>query len=235
MRKESLYRLSSLAAVSIFVLAGCVTTDQKELSSHAASLTKKDQYTLTGKKHLLRDYPPNDPSGNINVVVEIPTGTDEKWEVDKTTGQLKWEFKKGKPRVVSYLGYPGNYGMIPRTLLPKKLGGDGDPLDVIVIGSAVPRGSVLSVRPIGVLKLLDDDEQDDKIIAVLLNSELGGVLSIEELKRKYKGVAEILQIWFTNYKGPGRLQSKGFESVAEAQIVIKAAIEAYKNELSTTK
>ena len=46
-----------------------------------------------------------------------------------------------KPREVKYLGYPGNYGMIPRTLLPKELGGDGDPLDVIVLGPAVERGS----------------------------------------------------------------------------------------------
>ena len=38
----------------------------------------------------------------------------------------KWEFRDGKPRVVAYLGYPGNYGMIPRTLLPKEHGGDGD-------------------------------------------------------------------------------------------------------------
>lgn len=41
---------------------------------------------------------------------------------------MKWEFKKGKPRVVSYLGYPGNYGMIPKTLLSKESAGDGDPL-----------------------------------------------------------------------------------------------------------
>ena len=233
MRNNKLYIFVSLTTISIIVLSGCVTTGHVEFSSHEVSLKMKDQYTLTGKKHLLHDYPPVDSFGNINVVVEITTGTNEKWEVDKTTGYLKWEIKKGKPRVVSYLGYPGNYGMIPRTLLPKKFGGDGDPLDVIIIGAAVPRGSIVSVRPIGVLKLLDDGEQDDKIVAVMLNSELGSVLSIKELNQKFKGVAEILQTWFSNYKGAGRLQSRGFDSVAGAQVVIKTAIKAYRNELST--
>ncbi len=234
MRKK-LSLFVSLTIVSILVLTGCATKFNRKGSSHTASLTMKDPYTLIGKKHFLKDYPPVDSSGNINVVVEIPTGTNEKWEVDKTEGNLKWEKKAGKPRIVSYLGYPGNYGMIPRTLSPKKLGGDGDPLDVIIIGSAVPRGSIVNVRPIGVLKLLDDGEQDDKIIAVSVNSELRKVLSIEELNQNFKGITEILQIWFSNYKGPGRMQSKGIDSVSEAQAVIRAAIKAYENKSLATK
>ena len=57
-----------------------------------------------------------------------------------------WEFKDGKPRIVKYLGYPGNYGMVPKTLLPENLGGDGDPLDVIVLGPQVERGSVIKCK-----------------------------------------------------------------------------------------
>jgi len=194
-----------------------------------------DQYTLAGEKHLFLDYSAIDSSGNINVVVEIPTGTNAKWEVDKTTGHLKWGFKKGKPRVVSYLGYPGNYGMVPRTILPIELGGDGDPLDVVVIGPAIPRGSVVQARPIGVLKMLDDGEQDDKIIAVLPNSDLGKISSIEELTGEFRGIAEILEIWFSNYKGPGKMKSKGFGSVADATSIIESAVAAYGKEASTTK
>jgi inorganic pyrophosphatase len=193
-----------------------------------------DQYTMSGEKHLLRDYPPTDSSGNINVVVEIPAGTNAKWEVDKTTGQLKWEFKKGKPRVVSYLGYPGNYGMVPGTCLLKELGGDGDPLDVIVIGPAVPRGSVVKACPIGVLKMLDDGEQDDKLIALLLDSFLDAISTIEDLEREYKGITDIIEIWFSNYKGPGEMQSKGFEGVTEARNIIEAAAKAYRKEFSTS-
>lgn len=225
-----------LAIACFFVLAGCATTSPKETFRYAENLTRVDQYTLAGKKHFLHDYAAMDVSGNINVVVEIPSGTTEKWEVEKKAGHLKWgDFKNGKPRVVKYLGYPGNYGMIPRTLLPKELGGDGDPLDVLIIGAAVPRGSLVAVRPIGVLTLLDNGEQDDKIIAILRDSPLEKVATIEELQRDFKGITDIIEIWFSNYKGAGELESKGFKGVKEANNIIKAAIAAYEKNQSTTK
>jgi inorganic pyrophosphatase len=234
MRIRRIYLLFNFTFIGLLVLSGCATTTQRETIGHAENLTKVDQYTITGEKHFLRDYSPFDAKGNINVVVEIPAGTNAKWEVDKTTGQLKWEFKEGKPRVVSYLGYPGNYGMVPGTLLLKELGGDGDPLDVIVIGPAVPRGSVIQARPIGVLKMLDDGEQDDKIIALLLESPLDKISTIKELEREYQGITNIIEIWFSNYKGPGEVQSKGFGDVAESRNVIEAAAKAYKKEFSTS-
>jgi inorganic pyrophosphatase len=80
--------------------------------------------------------------------------------------------------------------------------------------------------------MLDDGEQDDKIIALLLNSPLDGISTIEELERKYKGITDIVEIWFSNYKGPGEIQSKGFRDVDEARNKIKAASTAYKKELS---
>ena len=60
--------------------------------------------------------------------------------------------------------------MIPGTLLPKDRGGVGNPLDVIVLGPAISRGTIVAVKPIGILKLLDDGEQDDKIIATTMDS-----------------------------------------------------------------
>lgn len=213
------------------VISGCIMSPSIDAVRHASNLTVIDKYTLAGDKHFVRDYPPIDSFGNINVVVEIPTGTTAKWEVDKTTGYLIWEFKDEKPRVVSYLGYPGNYGMIPQTLLPKELGGDGDPLDVIVIGPALPRGSVVKARVIGVLKLLDGGEQDDKLVAVLPKSDLGKVSSIEELNKEFNGITNIVEIWFSNYKGPGEMQSLGFAGEPEAQKVLKASIEEYSKTL----
>ena len=217
----------SLILIFLLSLIGCTATTNKICLNHAKNLYSLDQYTLAGEKHLIRDYPSIDSEGNIIVVVEIPTGTNAKWEVDKATGHLKWEFKKKKPRVVRYLGYPGNYGMIPRTILPKELGGDGDPLDIIVIGPAVPRGSVVQARLIGVLEMLDNGEKDDKLIAVLSNSPLAKVSSIEELSREFKGITEILEIWFSNYKGPGKMESKGFGDVSQAHKILHAAIAAY--------
>ncbi len=72
-----------------------------------------------GDTHFIADFPARSESGAVNVVIEIPAGTDAKWEVTKPDGTLAWQIKDGKPRVVQYLGYPGNYGMVPRTLLPK--------------------------------------------------------------------------------------------------------------------
>jgi inorganic pyrophosphatase len=183
--------------------------------------------TLPTGKDLYRGVQPLDAQGYVRVVVEIPTGTNAKWEVDKETGRLAWEVKDGRPRVVQYLGYPGNYGMIPRTLLSEEHGGDGDPLDVIVLAPAVPRGSVLKARLVGVLKLLDDGEQDDKLIAVVSGSPLGDVRSITELDRLYPGITGILETWFANYKGPGRIQPKGFADADEAGAVLRRAIAAY--------
>jgi inorganic pyrophosphatase len=127
---------------------------------------------LAEDRHLVRDFPPRTDAGLVNVVVEIPAGTNAKWEVVKESGRLEWEQRGGRPRVFDYLAYPGNYGMVPRTLLPKELGGDGDPLDVIVLGPALERGSVVAVRLIGILELLDGGEQDDKLIAVLPGAPL---------------------------------------------------------------
>ncbi len=194
---------------------------------YAAGLRAIDAYSLVGERSLLSGYPPRNEDGSINVVVEIPTGTNAKWEVSKKDGSLRWEFKKGQPRVVKYLGYPGNYGMIPRTLLPKSRGGDGDPLDVIVLGPAVPRGSVVTAKVVGILKLLDDGEQDDKIIAVMTNSPLETVNSIAELDEKFPGVTTIVETWFANYKGPGEMESRGFAEAEAAQKVIDAAIAAF--------
>lgn len=195
----------------------------------APGLVAVDAYTLKADKNLLTDYPPTNPDGTINVVVEIPTGTTAKWEVDKASGELRWEFKKGKPRVVEYLGYPGNYGMLPRTLLAKQAGGDGDPLDVIVLGPAVPRGAVVKARVIGVLKLLDGGEQDDKILAVLHGDPLAEARSVKELDEKFSGVSRIVETWFESYKGPGELEAQGFAGPEAGMEVVESAAAAFAN------
>ena len=178
------------------------------------------------KINYLDDYAPLTENGNINVVIEIPTGTLQKWEVMKPDGILEWEMKDGKPRVVQYLGYPANYGMIPGTLLASEDGGDGDPLDVIVLGPPLERGAVVEARLIGVLQLLDEGEQDDKLIAVADDSPFTDIQDIRDLNREFIGVTNILQLWFTSYKGPGKLTSTGFLGKEEAITLLNNAIEA---------
>lgn len=198
--------------------------------THAAGLRRVDSRTLSGAKHFVRDYPPRNTAGDLMVVVEIPTGSIAKWEVDAQSGDLVWELRNGKPREVRYLGYPGNYGMIPRTLLPIDAGGDGDPLDVLVLGAAVPRGSVIAARPIGMLRMLDNGEQDDKIIAVAAGTEFEAVASLAELRQEFPGAAEIVELWFTNYKGPGEMVSRGLVGLEEANAIIQTAIDAYRKQ-----
>ena len=155
------------------------------------------------KINFLRDYEPINDDGSINAVIEISSGTLEKYELNKIDGTIELELINNKPRIINYLGYPANYGLIPRTLLAKKNGGDGDPLDVIVIGPPEHRNSIVKCKIIGVLYLLDKLELDDKLIAISSNSTIKNINNIDELKEKYSGILEILDIWFTNYKGNG--------------------------------
>ncbi len=193
----------------------------------APGLRYADDYTIVGEQNLLADYSPTNPDGTVNAVVEIPTGTLAKWEVSPSDGQLRIEVKNGQPRIIQYLGYPGNYGMIPRSVLAKEQGGDGDPLDVMILGPAVPRGSLVQIKLIGVIKMIDRGDIDDKLIAVMKDTPLYSVNSMAELDQKFPGVTTILQTWFTNYKGQGKVQVLGFREQEEAQQILEAAINAY--------
>jgi inorganic pyrophosphatase len=194
-------------------------------------LEAPDAYTLVGGKSFRDGYPALDAAGGVNVVVEIPAGSTQKWEVDKSDGSLRWELEKGEPRVIRYLGYPGNYGMIPRTLLPKARGGDGDPLDVLVLGPALPRGAVVKARVVGVLKLLDGGERDDKLIAVSTTGAFSEVRDLDSLRASFAGVTEIVELWFANYKGPGRTESKGYGDVSAALEILREASDYFEKSL----
>ena len=175
------------------------------------------------------DIDPISSSGNINAVIEIPSGTHDKFEVSKETGQIVQDIEDGLPRKIKYIGYPGNYGMIPKTLLSPETGGDGDPLDVIVLGEQLQKGSVVEIKLIGILKMLDKGEVDDKLIAVMVNNSIfSSVDSFNELKKSYQGITEILEIWFTNYKGSKKIVLNGFENEQKALEIFKSAREQYK-------
>lgn len=191
----------------------------------AEGITSLDSLTLRAQQNLYDGFPAVNPDGTANVVVEIPAGTNAKWEVS-TDGLLRLEVRDGVPRVVSYLPYPGNYGMIPNTWLPTDRGGDGDALDVIVLGPALPRGSVVAVRLVGTMQLLDNGEQDDKLLAVMDGTPLAMVQSLADLERAAPGSAALLRLWFTNYKGPGQMVFQGWGEAADAVALLHHAIAA---------
>lgn len=96
----------------------------------------------------------------VPVVIEVPKGSKNKYELDKPSGLLRVD------RVLfSSVHYPANYGFIPQTYCE-----DHDPLDVLVLGqeTVVPL-AIMIAKPIGVMKMTDQGEADDKIIAVHAN------------------------------------------------------------------
>lgn len=190
--------------------------------SLAAGLTALDSLTLRAPQNLYDGAPAQNADGTVNVVVEIPAGSNAKWEVS-TDGMLRLEVRDGASRVVSYLPYPGNYGMIPNTKLPREQGGDGDALDVILLGPTVPLGSVVPVRLVGVMRLLDNGEQDDKLLAVMDGTPLATVRSLADLERLAPGSAELLRLWFTNYKGPGQMVFQGWGDAPDAHALLNSA------------
>jgi inorganic pyrophosphatase len=192
-----------------------------------------EEWRLPAETNFLLGFPGVNDDGTVNMVVEIPAGTNAKWETTKSGDALEWELRETGRRIVDYLAYPANYGMIPRTKLPKELGGDGDPLDVVLLGPAIARGDVIAVHPIGVLELLDDGAQDDKIIAVPMEGPFAGVTNLEELESRYPGTAEILETWFAHYKGPGRIESKGFADRGVALEIVGAAADAFRVEATS--
>jgi len=167
---------------------------------------------------------PLNSDSTVNMIVEIPAGTTAKYEMNKQSHQLVIDRINGQPRYIDYLGYPGNYGMVPNTILPKAKGGDGDPLDILLLGPAKKRGSVHRVKLIGVLELLDNGEQDDKLIAIDPTSNWAGVSNISALDSLYPGSKTIIATFFEYYKGKGEMQLKGWSDKLKAQEIISKSI-----------
>jgi inorganic pyrophosphatase len=125
--------------------------------------------------HPWHDLPnaPEQAETGFNVVIEIPRGSKVKYELDKPTGLLRVD-----RMLYSAVHYPANYGFLPRTYC-----GDHDPLDVLVLGAEpVAPLSLMLARPIGVLRMADQGEEDDKIIAVHVHDPgFDGINDIDDL------------------------------------------------------
>lgn len=144
----------------------------------------------------------------INVIVEIPAGTNKKIEYDVATGTFQPDQLDGEDRVISFLPYPGNYGFIPSTLMDEERGGDGDALDILVIGPSQPTGSLIKAKPLGTLLLKDNGELDTKIIAIpaLAEDRTLAAESFLDLMLDHDPAKRIIEEWFLNYKGTGQME-----------------------------
>lgn len=164
------------------------------------------------------------PPEEVNVIVEVPVGGEPiKYEMDKEAGTMMVD-----RFLYTSMRYPGNYGFIPHTLSD-----DGDPTDVIIVSQRhIVPGAFMAVRPVGVLKMVDEAGGDEKIVAV----------PASHISKRYDKVhdytdlpsIQIKQIehFFTHYKDleDGKwTKTDGWGDHKEAQKLIMEAIERAKS------
>ncbi|ORM66488.1 pyrophosphatase [Pantoea rodasii] len=170
------------------------------------------------------DFPqPENVPDEFYAVTEIPAGGMIKYETDAKTGFIVADRFQSMP-----VAYPANYGS-----LTQSLGGDKDPLDVIFYTRApLQPGTLIKLRPIGVLKMIDGGEVDDKIVAVPASKIDPTYDDIKEMSDLPKMEQERLQAFFRVYKqlpdGRKKVELNGFEDAAKAKTEIKQAFDAYK-------
>lgn len=187
------------------------------------------------------DIPLSDSDGTYNMVVEIPKYTKAKMEVatKEENNPIAQDIKKGNLR-----DYHGpifwNYGCLPQTWEDPnvehpelKVFGDDDPIDVVEIGSkAIESGAVVTVKPLGVIAMIDDGELDWKVLAIQTDDPLAAEYNdIDDVPAAVKdGIRE----WFRWYKTPDDKPLNGFGfdekflDVAETKKVIEETHEFWK-------
>jgi len=166
--------------------------------------------------------PGKDVPHDINVVIEIPQGSQVKYEIDKDSGAVFVDRFLFTP-----MAYPAAYGFIPGTLAA-----DGDPADALVLApAAIVPGAVIRCRPIGMLQMEDESGQDEKIICVphdKIHTQYTDVHSIDDLPKITRSAIEH---FFTRYKDlePGKwVKVTGWASKEAAQAVILESLKAAK-------
>jgi inorganic pyrophosphatase len=174
-------------------------------------------------RELAYDLPAFTPEGYLNMVVEIPAGSSLKIEYDPRQRRFLPDTLDGQPRKIAFLPYPGNYGFIPSTYMDPARGGDGDALDVLMLGPARPSGTVIEVIPVGTLLLRDGGEEDTKIIAVAREEGLNpmGMDEFRDLLTEFDPARRIVEEWFEHYKGFQQVELVGWEDEAYALREVK--------------
>ena len=156
----------------------------------------------------------------IEIYVEIPKGSSDKYEYNPITKKLELD------RVLSVaMHYPEKYGFIPKTLAP-----DEDELDVICLTEKTGgAGSYIKARVIGVLRMIDNGEQDDKLLVVDNNEpELNHIKSLEDVPEKRK--KKIIH-FFSHYKDleNKKVEVGEFEGREQAEKLLKECQKAYQD------
>ncbi len=177
--------------------------------------------------NLWRDIPPGPDAPNVvYVVVEIPKGSRNKYEFDKKLGAIRID------RVLySSMVYPGDYGFVPQTMYD-----DGDPLDIFVMNNEPTfPGCIIPARPIGLFRMKDKGEPDDKILAVNVG---------DPFFRDYHDIGDIPQHFlaecahfFSTYKDleGAHVKTYGWERAGQTRERIEYGIAAYEKMIAREK
>jgi inorganic pyrophosphatase len=162
------------------------------------------------------------PPDEINVIIEIPKDSEPvKYEVDKESGAIFVDRILSTP-----MRYPCNYGYVPGTL-----GGDGDPVDVLVVLplSLIP-GSVIRCKPVGVLKMTDEAGSDEKLLAVPVTKIFNGYSHIDDIGQVSPHWLERIGHFFEHYKDLEKgkwVKVDGWEGADAAKKIIAEGIASY--------
>ncbi len=154
----------------------------------------------------------------VNAFVEISQGSSTKYELDKETGTLKVD-----RFLHTSMFFPFNYGFIPTTQ-----GEDGDPLDILVLTTyPVTPGSVLVVRPVGMLEMEDESGNDTKILSVPVEKVDPSYRNVKDIKDVDPLELDRIKHFFDHYKDlePGKwVKTKNFLGKDKAYEAIKKAL-----------
>ena len=171
--------------------------------------------------NLLHDIDPGTKE-EMNVIVEIPKDSHNKYEIDKKTGLIKLDRAN-----YSSAAYPFDYGFVPQTLWD-----DGDALDVILLTTyPLNVGILVSARPVGILNMIDSGDADDKIIAVPTEDKRWeNVKDIGDVNpHTLKEIAHFLET-YKNLKGkPAEVVIGGFMGRVEAESAFARACKMYSD------
>ncbi len=169
--------------------------------------------------NLLHDIPAGS-ADEMNVIIEIPKYSKNKYEIDKETGIIALD------RVMhTAQDYPFDYGFVPQTLYD-----DGDALDVIVLTTyPLMPGILVRCRPVALMGMVDSGDNDDKIIAVPVDDPRFD--EIQDLGDLNTHLLKEMKHFFGTYKKiqNKEVEVKDFEGKEAAQAAFEKSVEMYKN------
>ena len=201
--------MNKLVLVSVFSLISLVACRKRTPEELKARELAQSHLTLDLQK-----------DGKYMAVIEIPAGTNHKIEYHKTKNEFLCDQKNGKDRVIEFLPYPGNYGFLPSTLMDTTRGGDGDALDILIIGETEKTGTYMPIIPVGIMYLMDSGEEDHKLLAVPYDDDKN-VLGARKFEDIGDPILHIISDWFAGYKGPGKMSFEGWGDEKKAIEEIK--------------